>query len=959
MRWFTLLAAATVAAATSAAAEPVFYADFENGFEGRDAQGACAATIEGTPELAAGKIGQALKSGPTTGYVYYPVAGHVQPTAGTVEMWVCPVDWVPGEDKFHVFFEAKNLGCIYLYKYWQQSNLLMLSTSNTAGPYYSAAMSLQWQPGEWHHIAGTWSTDGVMVYVDGRPMRKLPVQAELPTDLGESFRIGDHPWQFERTTASLVDEVRIYDRALSPDHIAAHVAGDYGFTKPLDAQTVLLAREPLPAEGVLRARVNLNGADVDDGRVAVQMALVGAGQPLPAGIAATPVTGGQATVQLPLPTQPAAYELVAGLLLDGKPIGEKRAEVIVPDTLWMGTSVGTEDVVLPPWTPMELDGNTVRCWGREYDFDQGPLPSGIVSAGEQLLAGPVALNVMAGGGGVKWRAEGPEAKLSRPGTRVDQTGHFRGGATDCRVESWLEYDGVLWTEITMPAGADVQRISIEIPVNGARAIYRHRYGSSWNTTEVTGNLPEGTGVVDKSPFIPFYWLGDNDRGLFWFAESDEMWPNRAAENAVEVERQGDRAVLRLNVLADGQTLPKDWKLAFGLQATPVKPIPKDWRRHRIGPGRPTNVSIIWPGPEKDSLKYFGYPEATEPETFQARVDGLQGQGVKVVPYLCLTYVSEAAPEWTFFREGWAMGPVDAGSSDVARYGAGFAQASPLGENYADFIIWKTKEFIDRYGIDGLYHDQTHPYTSARLEAGVGYERDGKRCATFPLLAFRDLYRRMYAVIKSRPGDTFTMAHMSGKVTIPILAYDDSYLDGEHFRGVVQDSYMDLFSLDTFRAEFMGRQWGIMPYFLPEFPPEYRGKVEPTRGLMGLLMIHDVNVWAIWCNADVVNEAFAALDEFGYVDADFIPYFDPDAPAATELQDVYASAYRRADGAVLLIVANVGREDREGLLSINCKRLGVGADTALDWPSKDAVALNGGSVNLSVPGLGYRMLMLEP
>lgn len=959
MRWFTLLAATTLAAAASAATEPVFYADFENGFDGRDAAGACSATIEGTPELADGKFGQALRSGPTTGYVDYPVEGHVQPAAGTVEMWVCPVDWVPSEDKFHVFFEAKNTGCVYLYKYFQQPNLLMLSAADTKGPYYSAVMPLQWEPGEWHHIAGAWSADGVMVYVDGRPMRKLPVQAELPTDLGEAFRIGDHPWQFERTTSSLIDEVRIYDRALSPDHIAAHSAGDYAFTKPLDAEAVLLAREPIPAEAVLEARVNLNGADVDDERVAVQMALVGTGQPLPAGTAATPVIGGQATVRLPLPPQPATYELVAGLLLDGDPIGEKRAEVIVPDTPWIGTSVGTEDVVLPPWTPMELHGTTVRCWGREYDFAQGPLPSGIVSGGEQLLTGPISLSVTAGGKAVVWQVDGPRSTLSEAGTRVDQQGRLSSDSIECRVDSWCEYDGLLWTEISAQHAADVQRVSVEIPVRAPRAIYRHRYGAAWNTSEVTGNLPEGTGVVEKSAFIPFYWLGDNDRGLFWFTESDEMWPNRAAENAVEVERRGDTVILRLNVLVEGQTLPDGWKLAFGLQATPVKPIPRDWRRHRLGPGRPSTVSIIWPTPERDSLKYFGYPEATEPEVFQARVDGLHGQGIKVVPYLCLTYVSEAAPEWTFFRDGWAMGPVDAGSGDVARYGAGFAQASPLGEDYADFIIWKSREFIEQYGIDGLYHDQTHPYTSARLEAGVGYERDGKRYPTFPLLAFRDLYRRMYAVIKSRAEETFTMAHMSGKVSIPILAYDDSYLDGEHFRGLIKDSYMDLFSLDTFRAEFMGRQWGIMPYFLPEFRPPYDTQVEPTRGLMGLLMIHDVNVWAIWCNADVINEAFAALDEFGYVDADFIPYFDPDPPAATELQDVYASAYRRADGAVLLIVANVGREDRDGLLSINCKRLGVRSDSALDWPSKKPMTLADGALDLTVPGLGYRMLMLEP
>jgi hypothetical protein len=40
------------------------------------------------------------------------------------------------------------------------------------------------------------------------------------------------------------------------------------------------------------------------------------------------------------------------------------------------------------------------------------------------------------------------------------------------------------------------------------------------------------------------------------------------------------------------------------------------------------------------------------------------------------------------------------------------------------------------------------------------------------------------------------------------------------------------------------------------------------------MLHDVSLWSIWCNLKVVNEALAALDEFGYVAAEFIPYFAP-------------------------------------------------------------------------------------
>ena len=57
------------------------------------------------------------------------------------------------------------------------------------------------------------------------PGTPQPVECALPRKLGDRFCIGDHPWHIERTTSSLIDEVRVYDRALSPQHIAAHAEG--------------------------------------------------------------------------------------------------------------------------------------------------------------------------------------------------------------------------------------------------------------------------------------------------------------------------------------------------------------------------------------------------------------------------------------------------------------------------------------------------------------------------------------------------------------------------------------------------------------------------------------------------------------------------------------------------------------------------------------------------------------
>ncbi len=949
---------ALAASAAHAQTKPVLTISFDNDLNGVGAQGPVAGIPQDTPALEAGKFGKALKSGPGTGYVEYPTTGIINPLAGTVEMWVCPLDWSPGDEEFHCFFDARGEGALYLYKYHQGVRLLMLTCENVAGPYFSAAAELAWKPGEWHHIAGTWSADGVMCYADGQPARKLPIEGALPTALGPRFRIGDHPWHLPRKSSSLIDEVRIYDRALTAAHIAAHHQGRFDFAAPLKPESLILRHDIDPERQAVNVRLSTGGADVEDGRLGVKLALARNGETLADSTPMTEFSGGCVRRSLPMvSTQPGQYALLARVYLDGKQIADLPRDVIIPSTEWRGNTLGLEDKVLPPWTPMEFKDNTARCWGREYAFGSSPFPRQIRSAGKDLLARPISLRVKKDGNALVWKPETPTARLSPAQTRVEVAGPLSDNVLQFHCRTTIEYDGLALVELSLPQSQALrpESLSVEIPLKTEHAVYRHRWARAW--AGVTGHLPAGEGAADTETFIPYYWLGDNDRGLFWFCESDEMWPNGQNPHAIEVVRAGGEVVLRLNLLAAGQTLPPDWKFVFGLQATPVKPLPKDWRKWRLQPGRNANVSIIWPTPAKDSLRYFGYPEAADPPLFTERLAGLREKNVRAVPYLCLSFLSAACPEWPYFRERWAMGPVDTGSSDVAAYGVGFAMVSPVGKDYADFIVWKTRQFIDRYGIDGLYHDNTHPYGSAQAACGLGYERDGKLHPTYPILGYRALYRRMYAVMKSADRETFTMAHMSGKVAIPILAYEDAYLDGEHFRGRVKDSYMDLLPLDTFRAEFMGRQWGIMPFFLPEFPSDLAKAVEPTRGLMGLLMIHDVSPWPIWCNAAVMNEALDALDEFGYVDADFVPYFDPAPPATTDMKDVYVSAYTRP-GRALLIAANLSRENREGNVRINADRLGLAGDSPMSWPDKKPLPLTDKALRLDVPRLGYRMIVVE-
>jgi hypothetical protein len=377
---------------------PTAYFSFEHGMQGVAGKRLLPCSIGGKPELVPGKVGQGLKVGPSFGYLDCSCAGVLNATSGTVEMWVKPLDWNSDDKKFHVFFETRGKGVLYLYNYWTNDRLLMLMGPDYVGPLTSAQVPTTFLPGEWHHIAGTWSPDGVQAYCDGKPAGPGPLGGQLPLKVGETFRLGDQPWQFKRTSGSVIDEVRIYDRALSPAHIAAHAAGKMDFSVPLPQDISRLTFDIDSLAGSVTVSVGVGAADVADNRVQARVALVEPGAVVPVGTAPLPVALGKAQTTLPVPlNKPGKYQLAAEVLLDGKPQFVVRRDLTVPTTEWLGNKIGLEDKVLSPWTPVETAGTTLKCWAREYQFGHSLLPTQIVARDQPLLAAPVTMTLIAGG----------------------------------------------------------------------------------------------------------------------------------------------------------------------------------------------------------------------------------------------------------------------------------------------------------------------------------------------------------------------------------------------------------------------------------------------------------------------------------------------------------------------------------------------------------------------------------
>jgi hypothetical protein len=114
------------------------------------------------------------------------------------------------------------------------SGLLYSTIKFTDGTRYYPSVPSAITDTEWHHVAMTYKPGEWRIYVDGvekaerTDISKVPLTNNVPLFIGAEQYLGS--FRTERFFNGLIDEVRIYDYALSPDTIADHhAAGIYGF----------------------------------------------------------------------------------------------------------------------------------------------------------------------------------------------------------------------------------------------------------------------------------------------------------------------------------------------------------------------------------------------------------------------------------------------------------------------------------------------------------------------------------------------------------------------------------------------------------------------------------------------------------------------------------------------------------------------------------------------------------
>ena len=910
-----------VAPAAHAAASVTLYCPFEGSARPQIHAGDPAPALEGEEEYVEGIRGRGLVVGDGGAHVEYAAAGNFDLRESTVSFWVKPLDWEGTDDKFHVFFQCSapaggdSKGSRLLYKYLVPGRFLMLAIPDGEIPYvnYQGAAYADiasWKPGEWHHVAGCWRAAGMTLYLDGQPIGGR-VYANMPMDLGETIQFGDSPWHVEREARTVADELTIYDRALN----ATEVELLYGRPK---VESLSVALEPHFLKGYVTAHVDAWDLQ-DDAQVSVELAADGG--PAAATQVATRVPPGADLVAVEVPLKgvgPGTYRIVASA--EGN---SAEAELVIPEQPpWLGTRVGVSEDVPPPWTPMREQNGTIECWNRSHEIAPGPLPQQIVSGSASVLAGPVEIEVEAQGNAVPWR-DVSFTITRRTATEVSFRGEASGGKLRLAVEGRVEFDGLCWFDVSLsgPPGSSVDAIALNVPMRGEVARFYQGVFDDPNVP-AAGEVPEGEGVLLEQPFTPVLWVGNDDRGLQWLAETSEPWDDPERPGSLRLVREGDAALLRVEPVRSRLALDQPWEFSFGLQASPIRPVDPEWRRGRLS-GMPGTVHMIWANQE--DMIWFGYPKARDPEALRAKVAGFQKPGARVIPYSTPFVLSIDSPESRLYGHEWLrVGEGDSGSADVVRMGGCAQYTCPSAPDYADFTTWAHERFVDEVGFDGLYFDISGLRPMDFEAGGTGYRREGRLIPTYPILAKREIMKRMYVMLKQRQPEGFLMIHCSGQAVLPFMGFADIRAMGEDLSMRLSNTpdYRTVVSEAGWRAIQSGHAYGFSNVLLPMLKGHEDDPV-PMEQAMGLVLLYGMDIWPGYGHKASQSAMRKACDQFGLVGAEYVPFWEEDLPIQASEARARVSLYRQPDR-TMVVVTNESYQAIHTTLTVDHDALGLPA-----------------------------------
>ena len=456
---------------------------------------------------------------------------------------------------------------------------------------------------------------------------------------------------------------------------------------------------------------------------------------------------------------------------------------------WWHNRIGTSDKVMPDWTPVTVQGRTASVVLRDIHFSDAGLPQRIVSAGEDILAGPIGLSASSGG---KPLALEPvpgafQAEL-RGEVRADFHGRSAGPDLAADVDGYVEFDGMTVVPRSRCGPRRAGRASISscsaIPYEEESSRLMHWWSGNDVVSQpacpcTSGPRRTGQGAVFRSTdktqvelfpgmrgsFMPYMMLTGDRRGMAWFAENDRGWTQSTETPAVLLQRNDKGVCLVLNVISERIELTGPRTIEFGLHPIPVKRLESGWRMTPNWGVLPDSFcGFNLKGPR--ATQFFRHPDNMDWETAARRFRGelggqsAAGRDAAFARSFHRQYGRDPRPREELpaglYYDLWRID----GFPDHTREWGELWGPRRYAPDMIDYCVWIWDQWLEHGLAKGIYFDDCYNDPLASELASVTYTLPDGR--TQPGFQWRSDARVSQAdaadVLRSRPGAAPVHAH---------------------------------------------------------------------------------------------------------------------------------------------------------------------------------------------------------
>ncbi len=913
----------------------------------------------------------------------YSGKGNLLPPQGTIAFWMQPVNW----DNFtrDNKYDQTNPTTFGLFQF----DCTTVKGSNEAiyrkvGPLFQFTVNMhmpeavdnpvQLCPGRWRHIAMTWEGGKFTYYVDGRKRHPggafhaaieirtagdpYPYKKANPKWWTESkpvnIRFRENRYWEQRGTPmprTVIDDYRIYRRPLAPSEIANLAA-------------LLDPRQETRELPVADMFVHYNGVS---GKVKTKLLpLLKNYQDLTsATVTVTEKTSGKVIgsqsgdfdkqkrpLAILVTTPPmtfTTYVVTAALKAGDKVMGSVKQQFTRTAPPWWKSQAGISDKVMPEWTPMAVKDKVVSLWGRKIHFADNGLPAKVISAGEDILAKPIQLQVFQDGKPVQPKWQPLEVKAAKE-VRVDLKAQGSTNEFRLHIDSCTEFDGMMWYTVTLDpmhgATPKLTGLEVVIPYTAANAQLIHRWSGNREFRDpkavYIGKLGDGKGTVFESTdknirraphlrgsFIPYVMLTGMQRGMAWFAENDKGWTKSMEEPAVTIARDQGNVYLVLHVITAPTVLAAPLTFAFGLHPIPVKPINKLWRR-----------SPVYTNTFPDTFSGNNLKGRKGPSTFNTYIEddwesvnrringegktkgaaGLKGLYARDQARLKKKYGRDPLPiEETvpglYWDMQWTGRHPEHTREWTETWGLGHGDLQHYDRAFVDYCAWAWEQWLTKTNkfVRGIYFDDCWGTPQFKVPGPAAYKLpDGHVQPGFQFRGYRERMKRTRQIFYDHGVAPHITAHTTHTLLIPYHSFFDLILDGEDHYGnpASQADFIDKWSLA--RMQFMhNAKWGLVTTWLGWHGNSLKKDKWPTwtfkqeRAYRAMINLHDIIPNLVPAEAEVVQ----------------IPYWDNQGLARHEHEGLLVGGWKYKKTCRVMLL-NTTRKRLEAKVVLDPKVMGL-------------------------------------